>query len=292
MSPRPLLRPWRSSAFRIQALALLVCTLAIAAVVLMRGELDHRFANRTAEAIGGDLVLEGSEPATRAQREQVAALPHSRISAFSTVLVHGDTFVLTSVKAVDDAYPLYGELTVAEQRFATPGTVDQGPPPGEVWLAGPALDRLEQNVGDTVTVGERQLRIGKVLVREPDQGAGFYSMNPRVLMNLEDVDSTGVLAPGTRVEYELRIAAPGEQMAGVLDRLEPTLAPHQEIDTREDAAMRSMGPMRQLSLWGQLSVMMVVLLCGGAVYLAAGVRSAEQARRCAVMKTFGAGRRL
>jgi len=292
LSPRPLLRPWRSSAFRIQALALLVCTLAIAAVVLMRGELDHRFANRTAEAIGGDLVLEGSEPATRAQREQVAALPHSRISAFSTVLVHGDTFVLTSVKAVDDAYPLYGELTVAEQRFATPGTVDQGPPPGEVWLAGPALDRLEQNVGDTVTVGERQLRIGKVLVREPDQGAGFYSMNPRVLMNLEDVDSTGVLAPGTRVEYELRIAAPGEQMAGVLDRLEPTLAPHQEIDTREDAAMRSMGPMRQLSLWGQLSVMMVVLLCGGAVYLAAGVRSAEQARRCAVMKTFGAGRRL
>ena len=52
-----------------------------------------------------------------------------------------------------------------------------------------------------------------------------------------------MLAPGTRVEYELRIAAPGEQMAGVLDRLEPTLAPHQEIDTREDAAMRSMGPM-------------------------------------------------
>ena len=85
LSPRLLLRPWRSSAFRIQALALLVCTLAIAAVVLMRGELDHRFANRTAEAIGGDLVLEGSEPATRAQRQQVAALPHSRITAFSTV---------------------------------------------------------------------------------------------------------------------------------------------------------------------------------------------------------------
>ena len=40
LSPRLLLRPWRSSAFRIQALALLVCTLAIAAVVLMRGELD------------------------------------------------------------------------------------------------------------------------------------------------------------------------------------------------------------------------------------------------------------
>ena len=54
--PRLLMRPWRSGAFRIQALALLVASLAIAAVVLMRGELDHRFANRTAEAIGGNLI--------------------------------------------------------------------------------------------------------------------------------------------------------------------------------------------------------------------------------------------
>ncbi len=118
---------------------------------------------------------------------------------------------------------------MAAQRYATPVTVGQGPPPGEVWLAGPALDRLDQAVGDTVTVGRRELRIGKVLVREPDQGAGFYSMNPRVLMNRDDVASTGVLAPGTRVQYELRIAAPGERMATVHEQPKPTLAAHPSV---------------------------------------------------------------
>lgn len=289
--PRLLLRPWRSGAFRIQALALLVASLAIAAVVLLRGELEHRFANRTAEAIGGDLILEGSQPASEQQIALLGDRPRSAISRFTTVLVRDDTFVLVSVKAVDDGYPLFGQLRVSDRRFGDPSTVDRGPPAGEVWLAGTALDRLDQNLGEFITVGDRALLVSKVLVREPDQGAGFYSMNPRLMMNLADVGSTGILGPGTRVRHELRIAAPGDQLAELQDALRPTLAVNQEIDTREDAGLRSMGPLRQLTLWGQLAVMMVVLLCGGAVYLAAGVRGAEQAGRCAVMKTFGASRR-
>lgn len=286
-----LLRPWRSPAFRIQALALLVAAMAIAAVVLMRGELEHRFSTRTAEALGGDLVLEGSQPASAEQIALVGDLASARTQRFTTVLVHGDTFVLASVKAVDRHYPLYGHLTVAASRFGEPQHVRQGPTPGEVWLEGSALDRLDQKVGDTITLGKRTLRITRLLSQEPDQGAGFYSMNPRVLMALDDVPSTGVLGPGTQVREELRIAAPGSELAEVQQRLQPTLAAGQKIDSRENAALRSMGPLRQLTLWGQLAVMMVVLLCGGAVYLTAGVRSAEQAQRCAVMKTFGASRR-
>src|SRR5699024_8770113 len=94
-----LLRPWRSPAFRIQALALLVAALAIAAVVLMRGELEHRFATRTAEVLGGDLVLEGSDPASQRQYDLLERYPTSRIQRFTTVLVNGDAFVLSSVKA-------------------------------------------------------------------------------------------------------------------------------------------------------------------------------------------------
>lgn len=285
-----LLRPWRSPAFRIQALALMVATLAIATVVLLRGELEHRFATRTAEAIGGDLVLEGSGPPSDQQKAMVSDLASANTLTFSSVLVRDDIFVLASVKAVDQGYPLYGSVAVAGQRFNDPQRVDHGPAPGEVWLAGTALDRLEQQVGDTVTIGDLPLRITAVLEQEPDQGAGFYSMNPRVLMNLADVPGTGIIGPGTRARYKLHLRAPGEMMAPLIEQLTPTLAANQELETRDNAGLRSMGPLRQLTLWGQLAVMMVVLLCGGAVYLAAGVRSLEQARRSAVMKTFGASR--
>ncbi|MCK2169578.1 hypothetical protein MY522_22800, partial [Thalassospira xiamenensis] len=85
-------------------------------------------------------------------------------------------------------------------------------------MAGTALDRLEQQVGDTVTIGDLPLRITAVLEQEPDQGAGFYSMNPRVLMNLADVPGTGIIGPGTRARYKLHLRAPGEMMAPLIEQ--------------------------------------------------------------------------
>src|SRR5690606_41253278 len=109
----------------------------------------------------------------------------------------------------------------------------------------------------------------------PVRAAGFHGRNPRVLMNLAAVPDTGFIGPGTRARYKLHLRAPGEMMAPLIEQLTPTLAANQELEARDNAGLRSMGPLRQLTLWGQLAVMMVVLLCGGAVYLAAGVRSLE-----------------
>lgn len=59
---RALLRPWRDPAFRLLAAALAIAGFALAAMILLRAELEARFAVRTAEALGGDLVLSGTHP--------------------------------------------------------------------------------------------------------------------------------------------------------------------------------------------------------------------------------------
>ncbi|MGB5097405.1 MAG: hypothetical protein WBN82_05780, partial [Porticoccaceae bacterium] len=110
---RTLLRPWRDSGFRLLAAALAIAAFALGAMILLRAELEARFAVRTAEALGGELVLSGTHEPTAGQRALAAPARHSEVVDFSTVLVRGDDLLLVSARAVDAAYPLAGSLAVA-----------------------------------------------------------------------------------------------------------------------------------------------------------------------------------
>lgn len=283
---RLLLRPWRDSSFRILALALLVASVALSSVILVRAELDARFASRTAEVLGGDLVLKGSRPPEAAQAELLSERRTAVKATFSTVLVDKGQVLLVSAKAVSDAWPLYGEVDVAASRFATAAKRTDGPSPGEAWVADQVLDRLELEAGDSVRVGNLSLTITGVVKREPDQGTGFYNMNPRLLMHADDLPASGIIGPGTRYRHRTLIAT--DSADALENTLADTLRPDQELETVDNAALRSLGPLRQLTLWMSLAVLLVSLLCGAALYLATGVRTRRRARTVALLRTFGA----
>src|SRR5690606_25510782 len=117
-------------------LALLVASLALTSVVLLRAELDARFTARGAEMLGGDLVLDGSRAPEAAQREIFSTLMHSELIKFQSVVVHNGQVLLVSVKAVDQHWPLLGEVLLSDQRFGGLQTsVQHGPAAGEVWVA-------------------------------------------------------------------------------------------------------------------------------------------------------------
>lgn len=290
-------KAWRSAAFRLQALAVLIAALAMTTMLVLRNSVDDRFNQRTAVALGGDLVLEGTRFPEPEQVLLFDTLRHTETVNFASVLVHGEQFLLASVRAVDGSFPLYGDLQVSDGRFSEPYLATAGPRPGNIWLAGQALDRLQLGVGDAITLGEKSLLIQRVIVQEPDQQSGFYSMNPRAMIALDDLDSTGVLGPGSRYRHHLLVAADSDQRQQLESDLAPSLRPDQDVETVVNTQLRERGPIQQLFLWSQLAVMLVVLLCAAAIFLTARHRARQQQTLCAVMKTVGAsqqqiGRRL
>lgn len=285
------LRSWRDSAFRILALAVCIAALALASIVLLRAELEQRFVVRSAEMLGGDLMLVGSEPPDAGQLEALVDLRQARVSDFTTVVMHDDEMLLVSARAVDGHYPLYGQLHVAADRFAAASAIDHGPSSGEAWVADQVLDRLGLQIGETLQIGRLTLTLAAVVRQEPDQGAGFYSMNPRVLINQDDLAATGVLGPGTRVRHQLMLGGDTARIAAAERALAGTLRPDQNLRTVADAADRSQGPLRQLTLWVSLGVLLVSLLCGAAVFLATSQRVRRRAHLAALLRSFGASRR-
>ena len=287
---KQLLRPWRDHSFQLLALALAIAAFALSAVIFLRAELEQRFSVSTAEALGGDLVLASSRTPEPEQLAQLGELRVSQIIDFSSVLVHNDALLLVSARAVDSAYPLYGQIQLAAKRFADEYTQQHGPAPGELWVADQVIDRLEVSVGTSITVGNKPLKISAIIRQLPDQNAGFYSMNPRIVLNSADLKATGVMGPGTRIRQHSVVAGDLEAIKKLGHQLDSSLRPDQSLETVDDAALRSMGPLRQLSLWANLSVLLISLLCGAAIYLATSQRVRRRAKLAGLLRSFGASR--
>ena len=106
----------------------------------------------------------------------------------------GDSF-LVNVKAVDDKYPLYGEIKLQNQNFS-------GLKSGEALLAKESIERFHIKVGDFILLGSEKLKIIGVIEELPDQGfTGSSAFNPIMLVRLENAMASGLIQFGSRVSY-------------------------------------------------------------------------------------------
>ncbi|OGB20500.1 MAG: ABC transporter permease, partial [Burkholderiales bacterium RIFCSPHIGHO2_02_FULL_66_10] len=80
------------------------------------------------------------------------------------------------------------------------------PAPGTAWVDAALLVALDLQVGSPLLMGDSQFRIGKVIVVEPDRGAGFLTFAPRVMINAADLPATGLVQPASRLTYRLAVA--------------------------------------------------------------------------------------
>ena len=209
----------------------------IAAVGTLRAATDRGLAEDGRRILGGDLEVEGgSQPLPVALRDWLRA----RGAALSDVVQMRSMLVapsgerqLVELKAVDAAWPLVGEAAVRGSAAAPPpptlsrkgrgsdeatepppplagGGRGEGGKPSDIaaalsnhgLLAEPVvLDRLNLRVGDTVRLGNASFTIRGALISEPDRVAAPLILGPRVLIAADALPSTGLIAPGSMVQY-------------------------------------------------------------------------------------------
>ena len=104
---------------------------------------------------------------------------------------------LVELKAVDGAYPLYGELLTEP---ALPRDALFAPKDGVYGAAAQQilLDRLNLEIGDSVRLGTTTFQIRAVIEREPDAVSDGFAFAPRLLVSLDGLDASGLVQPFTR----------------------------------------------------------------------------------------------
>ncbi|EQB0889274.1 TPA: putative ABC transporter permease subunit YbbP [Raoultella ornithinolytica] len=277
-------REWRSPSLLIVWLALSLAVACVLALGSIGDRMEKGLSQQSREFMAGDRTLRSSRevPAEWIDEARRLGLTVGEQLSFATMTFAGDTPQLADVKAVDDTYPLYGQLETQP-----PGLKPQA---GSVLLAPRLMALLNLKIGDTLDVGDATLRIAGEVIQEPDAGFNPFQMAPRLMMNTADVAKTGAVQPGSRVSWRYKYAGTPQQLADYERWLLPKLgSEHRWIGLQQDdsALGKSLERSQQFLL---LSALLTLLLAVAAVAVAMSHYCRSRYDLVAILKTLGAGR--
>ncbi|TXH57022.1 MAG: FtsX-like permease family protein, partial [Burkholderiaceae bacterium] len=273
---------------------------ALSAVAFFADRINGGLARDARQLLGGDAIVASDQPAPPEFARKAAAMGLK--TALSTTFPtmgratdeQGGATRLITAKAVAAGYPLRGTLRVAEAPGGAEQELAAAPAPGTVWVDAAVLSSLNLKVGDALLLGDASLRIAKVLVVEPDRGAGFLGFAPRVMLNQADLPATGLIQPASRVTYRLAVAAPGASDAPVrafVQWAEDEIKARDLRGLRLESVATGRPEMRQTLDRAEKFLNLVALLAALLAAVAVGIAARDFAGRhlddCAMLRVLG-----
>ena len=309
LAGRLALRDWRGGAGLLRGMGIVLLCLALGVAAIgtiggLRDAIQQGVAEQRRAILGGDLAIESDESLPG----RLAAFLQARGDRTSLVermrsMVYGDhgQRMLVELSAVDPAYPLVGQATVAGGGSLGRALDDGGVAPALPSLVPDplVLDRLGLTPGAIVRLGDERFRVAAPFDRVPD-AAGQAALAPSVLIAGSALDAAGLVRPGALLTNSLRVVLPDVgphetsrarlARARSLARLVADAFPGQDWHIRDidDAAPALSRAVDQVALFMTLIALAALLL--GGMGVAAGVSSwlESRARTIAVLRALGA----
>jgi putative ABC transport system permease protein len=301
MTPLALRFAWRElrgglRGFGVFVACIALGVLAIAGVGSVAESLADGLSRAGSVILGGDLAFSlvqreanDSERAFLNKLGNVAA-----VATLPTMARVGDgRTTLVEIKAVDDAYPLFGTVTTAPdvplpallalRDGAFGGAVDRT-----------LLTRLDLKLGDQITIGKATIELRATLENEPDKLSGGISFGPRLLVSQAALRASELLQPGSLVRWQYRLRLPpaaSSDLAVVSAGMEAKAEfPNAgwDIRTRNKASPQLERNVERFSQFLTLVALTALLVGGVGVANAVASHLARQRDVIATMKALGA----
>ncbi|MEJ0036239.1 MAG: FtsX-like permease family protein [Gammaproteobacteria bacterium] len=289
---RTLGREWRSGELGVLLLALTIAVAALTGVGFLVGRIGAAVDQQASEVLAADVRLGSPQPISDTYFNEATrrGIRSARGINLLSVVFNGEESQLSNVRAVAPGFPLRGKVLVADEPFV-PGVEANGiPGRGEAWPDSKLLVAIGAKLGSRISIGSGTFRVTRVLISRPDQGGSFAELAPSLLMNLEDVPSTELIQPGSRVSYVALFAG---ARAGVDEFKEWLRSSRQRGERLVDVAQASTqikSATDRASRFLSLASLVSVLLCAIAVAMSARRYVQRHLDSVALLKTLGATR--
>jgi putative ABC transport system permease protein len=294
MAGRELRASWRRLVFFFVCVAV-----GVGAIVALRSLIQSVGATMTAETralTAADILITSGQPWS----DEVSALIDAtlggeleleRTSSIETATMARPVDVTKTVarvvelRGVQAAFPFYGELVlqgdVVYQHSLLAG--------GGALVRPELLTQLDVAIGDEIIIGEGTFEIRGVILREPGGQLGAFSFGPRVLVDYDDLQATGLLAFGTRAERQLLIRVPEARIEPLVEQLrEPLRDAFVRVRSYRQTEDRIAANMLRAENYLSLIGFVVVILGGIGVWSVTRVFVQQRVRSVAILKCLGA----
>jgi putative ABC transport system permease protein len=279
--------------FRIFLASLTLGVAAIAGV----GSLGQAFLTGLEEQgrtlLGGDVGLQRLYPADEKERAFMAGFGEvsefASLRSMATEPADPTTRALIELKAVDAAYPLVGEMSLEPALPIAAALACDEKACGAV-VEEALLTRLNTKLGNTIRIGDGSFTIRARIISEPDRVVGGFTLGPHVMISREGLVRSGLVTPGSLMNYSYRIAFAGETTPEAFRTAETSALPQSsfEITDRTNAIPRVTRFVEQATMF--LSLVALTALVVGGVGAGQSVDAFLQRRRStiATLKAMGA----
>ncbi len=294
---RSLTRDLRAGELRLLMVAVTLAVAALTAVGFFADRLKGGLQRDARQMLGGDAVVASDNPIPPAFFLQIKTLGLAEVQTLSFPTMArapdaaGSATKLVSLKVVEPGYPLRGRLLVGDLPGAAGVLTRDIPSPGQAWVDAALLDALNLQVGSALLLGDSAFKISRIIVNEPDRGAGFMNFAPRVMINQADVAATGLIQPASRLNYRLAVAGDEPSVQAFVDWAQAEIVARTVRGLRVEALQ---GGRPELSTtlaraekFLNLVALLAALLSAVAVALAARGFAAGHLDDCAMLRVLG-----
>ena len=293
MAVRETRASWRRLLFFFICIAI-----GVAAIVTLRSVIQNvrgDFGREAKALIAADVLISTSREWTPAAREAIDRRLKEAGALQQTETLETPTMVrpaeasrivarMVELRAVGPEFPLYGTIGLQSGTYTHSMLENHG-----VLVRPELLTALSVKMGDALTIGRATFTIRGVITNEPGRRVGDFSLGPGILIDSNDVASTGLLSFGSRARRVLLVRVPEERIQPLVEGLRSDFkgefvnarsfrATDDEIGKDFDRAEN------YLSLVG----LVIVILGGIAVSSVTRVFVLQKMRSIAVLKCVGA----
>ncbi len=207
MVGRELRASWRRLLFFFICVAI-----GVAAIVTLRSIIQSLRAGLVREAratIGADVLVQTNRPWTPEVRADLerriagpAVLARSESIEMAT-MVRGEggapVAPMIELRGVEVGYPFYGTLSLQGGRQYSHALLENS----GALVRPELLTKLGVAVGDRILIGGKPFTIRGVIDQEPGRRVGGFTLGSRVLVDLADLRTSGLLVFGSRANYQI-----------------------------------------------------------------------------------------
>jgi len=284
-------RDWRAGELRFLLIALVIAVGALSSVGFFVDRVSNGLQRDANRLLGADLVINSDEVLPESALDKLTGLPQlqqAHTTTFVSMAVSADETQskLVSVKAVSPNYPLRGELTL-----------DNGvahhiiPDAGTVWVDRAILAALQVQLGQQIKLGERSFTVTRLIQDEPDRGAGFMNIAPRLMLAESDLAATGLIVPGSRISYRLLLAGETAAIHSLQNQLQKMIDASQlrgvNIESFEAGRPEMTATLNRAKQFLSLVSLLSAMLAALAIALSARRYMTRHIDTCAMLRCLG-----
>ncbi len=287
---RGLSRDWLSGELGVLSGALLVAVAAMTAIGFFTERVGTAMDREAAGVLAADLVVRSRAPLNDEWLDAARSfgLDSARSLSFPSVVIANDSSTLVEVRAVSANYPLRGQLRVRDDFFSPAAVATSIPASGQGWADARLLAQLGAGAGAKIGVGAAELHLQRLLDHVPDRGWRFVDLAPTLLINIDDVQATQLVQPGSRVSYRFLFAGEPADVQRFATWLGGELRDGQRLVTLDDAQPEIRRALDRARRFLGLAAIVAVLLAGVAIAMSARHYVARHLDLAALMKCLGA----